>query len=312
MADGSRFVHIVDDVPELSGQTPVLVSVLHGFLDAGDAAGIAADHLEALGAGLGGGKVVATFDVDEFYDYRARRPAMSFMRDHYEQYDAPRMTVRLMRDQQMLPFLFLRGPEPDSRWEGFAAGVRQVVERFEVGSVLSLAAVPMAVPHTRPIAITPHATDPALVEGESRWQGELRIPSSAQALLELRLGEWGHPALGFVAHVPHYISQMGYPRAAIALLEQTEAATGLSLDVGALEAEAEQTDGEIAGYLATNDDVRQVVSGLEQQYDSFQLAQESGMSLLADDAPLPTGEEIGAQFERFLAGLDTPDPTDDL
>ncbi len=308
MADGSRFVHIVDDVPELSGENPVLVLVLHGFLDAGNAAGIAADHLEELG---NGGKVVATFDVDEFYDYRARRPAMSFMRDHYEQYDAPRMTVRLMRDQQMVPYLFLRGPEPDSRWEGFAAAVREVVERFDVRSVLSLAAVPMAVPHTRAIAITPHATDPALIDGESRWQGELRIPSSAHALLEVRLGEWGHPALGFVAHVPHYISQMGYPRAAIALIEQTETATGLSLDPGALQEASEQTDQEIAGYLAGNDEISQVVEGLEQQYDSFQLAEESGMSLLADDSPLPTGEEIGAQFERFLAGLDTPDATDE-
>jgi len=312
VADGSRFVHIVDDVPELSGERPVLVLVLHGFLDAGNAAGIASDHLEELGGGRGGGKVVATFDVDEFYDYRARRPAISFVRDHYEQYDAPRMTVRLMRDRQMLPYLFLRGPEPDSRWEGFAAAVREVVERFDVSSVLSLAAVPMAVPHTRPIAITPHATDPDLIDGESRWQGELRIPSSAQALLELRLGEWGHHALGFVAHVPHYISQMGYPRAAIALLEKTEAASGLSLDSGGLASAAEQTDDEIAGYLATNDDVNQVVAGLEQQYDSFQLGEESGMSLLADDAPLPTGEEIGAQFERFLAGLDSPDSTDDV
>jgi hypothetical protein len=307
VADGSRFVHIVDDVPELSGKAPVLLLVLHGFLDAGNAAGLAADHLEELG----GGKVVATFDVDEFYDYRARRPAMSFMRDHYEQYDAPRMTVRLMRDQQDAPFLFLRGPEPDSRWEGFAAAVHEVVRRFEVSSVVSLAAVPMAVPHTRPIAITPHASDPSLVEGGSRWQGELRIPSSAQALLELRLGEWGHPALGFVAHVPHYISQMGYPRAAMALLTEAERSTGLSFDPAGLEAVAEQTEAEIAGYLATNDEVSQVVSGLEQQYDSFELAEEAGSSLLADDARMPTGEEIGAQFERFLAGLDAPDQPDD-
>ncbi len=307
MADGSRFVHIVDDVPELEGRAPVLVLVLHGFLDAGNAAGLATDHLEELG----GGKVVATFDVDEFYDYRARRPAMSFVRDHYEQYDAPRMTVRLMHDQQDAPYLLLRGPEPDFRWEGFARALRDVVSRFEVSSVVSLAAVPMAVPHTRPIAITPHASDPEHLYGASRWQGELRIPSSAHALVEVRLGEWGHPALGFVAHVPHYISQMGYPRAAIALLENLEAATGFDLDPAGLTEVAEQTDAEIAGYLASNEEVGQVVSGLEQQYDAFAEAEASGSSLLAESGPLPTGEEIGAQFERFLAGLDSPDSSDD-
>jgi len=306
VAHTSRYVHIVDEVPELEGVEPVLFLVMHGFLDAGNAAILAADHLEELG----GGKVVATFDVDEFYDYRARRPAMSFVRDHYESYDAPRMTVRLMRDQQDAPYLLLRGPEPDMRWEGFAKAVRDVVRRFEVDKVVTLAGVPMAVPHTRPIAVTPHASDPALIEGSSRWQGELRIPSSAQSLLEVRLGEWGYRSLGFVAHVPHYIAQLNYPRAAITLLDEAEGATGLVLDPGALAADAEKTESEIAGYLETNDDVRQVVAGLEQQYDSFQEAEESGASLLARDQPLPTGEEIGAQFEQFLAGLDGPERPD--
>jgi hypothetical protein len=46
------------------------------------------------------------------------------------------------------------------------------------------------------------------------------------------------------------------------------------------------------------------VHGLERQYDAFREAEESGSSLLASDEPLPTGEEIGQQFEQFLAGLD--------
>ena len=50
-----------------------------------------------------------------------------------------------------------------------------------------------------------------------------------------------------------------------------------------------------------------MVRSLEQQYDAFQRAEESGSSLLAGDQPLPTGEEIGQQFEQFLAGLEGPD-----
>ena len=40
--------------------------------------------------------MVATFDADESHDYRGRRPAVSFARDHYEGYDAPRLVVRLL------------------------------------------------------------------------------------------------------------------------------------------------------------------------------------------------------------------------
>jgi hypothetical protein len=164
--------------------------------------------------------------------------------------------------------------------------------------------VPMAVPHTRPIAITPHANRPELVPGESPWQGELRVPASAQALLEVRLGEWGLDALGFVAHIPHYLAQMEYPQAALVLLEHLEIGGRLTIDLGELREAAEITETEVDRYLSTHDEVGEVVRGLEQQYDSFREAESSGSSLLAGDEPLPTGEEIGSAFEAFLADLD--------
>jgi len=305
MAD--RLVHIVDDAEVLADAGDLtLVVVLTGFLDAGKSAELAARHLSELAEG----KVVATFDVDALHDYRARRPPVTFVRDHYADYEAPRLVGRALRDTGGTPFLLLAGPEPDIRWEAFARAVREVVERFDVSRVVSMGAVPMAVPHTRPIAITPHANRPDLVPGESPWQGELRVPASAQALLEIRLGEWGHPAMGFVAHVPHYLAQLDYPLAAAALLEQVEIAGRLTIDLSGLRAEAEDKDAEIAAYLAANEEVAEVVAALERQYDAFERAEESGSSLLATDQPLPTGEEIGAQFEQFLAGLDGPEEED--
>lgn len=287
-------------------ERPTLVVALDGFLDAGNAGAVACRHLVAEGA-TGGGVVVATFDVDQLHDYRARRPPMSFVRDHYEAYDAPRLVVRLLHDVGGTPYLLLHGPEPDNRWEAFCRAVKEVVDRFDVGLVVGMGAVPMAVPHTRAIAITHHANNPELLTGTSPWRGELRIPSSAQALLEVRLGEWGHDALGFVAHVPHYLAQLDYPRASIALLEQVELAGRLTIDLSTLREVSEERDEEIARYLAANSEVGEVVAALEQQYDAFERAEESGSSLLAEDTPLPTGEDLGRQFEQFLAGLEGPD-----
>ena len=304
-----RLVHIVDEVPDLEGISDLtMVLVLDGFLDAGNAAAHAARHLADLDNGpRGAGPVVATFDVDQFHDYRARRPAMSFVRDHYEAYDAPRLVVRLLHDTGGTPYLLLQGPEPDNRWEAFCRAVREVVERFGVTRVVGMGSVPMAVPHTRPIAITHHANNPDLLTGDSPWRGELRIPSSAQALLEVRLGEWGHDAMGFVAHIPHYLAQMEYPKASAALLEQVEIAGRLIIDLSGLRAEAEDREAEIARYLVANEEVGEVVQALERQYDTFERAEESGSSLLAPDEPMPTGDEIGRQFEQFLAGLDGPE-----
>ncbi|GGO69194.1 PAC2 family protein [Nocardioides deserti] len=306
MTQEPRLVHIVDEVPELDDATDLtLVIVLDGFLDAGNAAARAAQHLVDLSdAPVPGGKVVATFDVDSFHDYRARRPAISFVRDHYEAYDAPRLVVRLLRDTGGTPYLLLHGPEPDNRWEAFARSVREVVERLGVSRVVAMGSVPMAVPHTRPIAITHHANDHAEPVGQSPWRGELRVPSSAQALLEVRLGEWGHAALGFVAHIPHYLAQLDYPKASAVLLEQLERGGRLTIDLSGLRAEAEDREVEIARYLAANEEVAEVVAALERQYDAFERSEESGSNLLAEDQPLPSGEELGQQFEQFLAALD--------
>ncbi len=301
-------MHIVDDVADLEGAEPLtMVVALDGFLDAGSSAAIAARHLTALGAGgAPGGSVVATFDVDEFHDYRARRPAVSFARDHYEGYDAPRLVVRLLRDSGDTPYLLLSGPEPDNRWEAFCRAVRQVVERFGVTLVVQMGSVPMAVPHTRPIAITHHANNADLITAVSPWSGDLRVPSSAQALLEIRLGEWGHDAQGFVAHIPHYLAQLEYPQAAARLLEQVEFAGRLTIDLTDLNEAAEEREAEIARYLADNAEVGEVVASLERQYDAFAASEESGSNLLAADEPIPTGDEIGQQFEQFLAGLEGP------
>jgi hypothetical protein len=298
----ARFVHIVDDVPELDGRAdgPVLVTALDGFLDAGNAAGLAVAHLTSDGAG----RVVASFEVDEFYDYRARRPPLTFTEDHYTDYDAPRLVVRLMEDRLGSPYLLMTGPEPDIRWEAFAKAVRVVVEHFDVRLVVALGSVPMAVPHTRPVQLTNHATAHRLLVQENVWKGEIRVPASAVSLVELRLGEWGHDAMGFVAHIPHYVAQFDYPQASAALLDGLEDVTGLQWDQTALKDAGEARQVEIATQIADSDDVREVVSGLEQQYDAFHT---QAANLLADDEPLPSGEEIGAQFEQFLARLEDPE-----
>jgi predicted ATP-grasp superfamily ATP-dependent carboligase len=310
MTEPPRYVHIVDDVPELDALPggPVLIHSLEGFLDAGNAAGLATEHLLASSAG----RVVASFDIDAFYDYRARRPPMTFNEDHYEGYETPRLVVRLNHDRRGTPYLLMHGPEPDTHWEAFALAVRAVVERLRVRLTVSLGAVPMAVPHTRPVMLTNHATVPGLLVFENVWKGQIRVPANAQSLLELRLGGWGHPAMGFVAHIPHYVAQLDYPAAAATMLEAVEVVTGLEWQLDELEAAGRAKAVEIASQIEDSEEVREVVSGLEQQYDAFHRTDDSentgepGALPLAEEQHLPTGEELGAELERFLAGLDRP------
>lgn len=301
MQDPQGLVHVVDDVPELADgrERLVLVHALDGFLDAGSAGRLAADQLGA------DSKVVASFDLDQLYDYRGRRPPLTFSEDHYEDYAVPRLVLRLAHDQDGTPFLLLAGPEPDYQWERFAAAVRGLLTRFGVTLTVGLGAVPMALPHTRPLMMTVHSAQPEHISKRNVWRGNIRVPGSAAAVLELRLGEWGHRCMGFVAHVPHYVAQRDYPQAAVDLIEALAEHTDLVLGAGGLVEAAAGRAAEINAQVEGSDEIREAVTALEEQYDAFARASES--SLLADEAPLPSAEELGAEFERFLAGLDRRD-----
>ena len=114
--------------------------------------------------------------------------------------------------------------------------------------------------------------------------------------------------MGFVAHIPHYLAQLDYPQASVSLLEHVErAADGGRRPHRPARGLGRERDEEVTTYLAANAEVLEVVQALEQQYDAFARAEQEGNSLLAEDEPIPTGEEIGRQFEQFLAGLDAPE-----
>ncbi len=280
---------------------PVLLHVLRGFVDAGGAAELVAEHLlERFPSHR-----LVTFDVDQLLDYRARRPMMTFDVSRWRDYDAPQLVVDVLTDADGTPFLLLHGLEPDVSWERFAAAVREVVERFDVSLTVGINGIPMGVPHTRPIGVTAHGTRPELVESPG-WFGTVQVPASIGSVLEYRLGRWGHDAVGFAVHVPHYLAGSGFPPAAVAGLRHIEDVTGLSLDAPALEPAARQTLAAVDRQVAGSDDVATVVHALEEQYDN--LARTLGRpSLLAEAAGLPTADEIGAELERFLAEQPPPE-----
>jgi len=275
---------------------PVLVHVLSGFVDAGQAGRLASEHLLTTLQH----RVLARFDVDQMYDYRARRPAMTFAGDRWESYETPRLELNQVTDAAGRAFLLLTGPEPDVQWERFVAAVGQLVERYGVRLTVGLHAIPMAVPHTRPISVTAHATPPELVSDHTPWIGRVQVPGNATGLLELRLGERGKQAAGFAVHVPHYLTQAEWPEAAAALLGEVSALGGLELSTAALEASAAEARLAVGAQIDKQPEVAAAVHALEEQYDAFVGAR--GRSLLAGEAAeLPTADELGAELERFLA-----------
>ena len=290
-----RLLYTLDEevVATLADAHPVLIHQLDGFVDAGGAGRLLTSHvLEHLEH-----DVVATFDHDQLHDYRSRRPAMVFDTNQWKSYADLHLRLYRVVDEQGETFLLLSGPEPDVQWERFAAAVMGLIERLGVRLTVTAHGIPMAVPHTRPITLTAHATDTSLVTGYRSWIDRVEVPASFTGLLELRLGQADRRAMGFAAHVPHYLAQATFPEAALSLTRSINAATGLAVPLEPLEKASATNLEDIAGEMQGSQEVQELVATLEQQYDALQVEQQG----------VPSAEEIAAEFEKFLADREPKD-----
>ena len=290
--------HLEPERPELGA--PVLVHAMTGFMDAGGASRLAVEHLLENCHPVR----VATFDVDALYDYRSRRPRTVFQSDHYESVAMPELAVDACVDEDGERFLILHGAEPDTAWSTVVDALIRLIEALGVRMVVGLHAIPWPAPHTRPVNITTHANDPTMIVDDQPWVGSIEVPGSMAALLELRLGQRNRPAMGFAAHVPHYLAQAQYPRAALVLLQALCTSTGLALPLDELRDAAEESDADISIQVATNPENLEAVQALETQYDEV-------MSGRAEAGRHPrrvsTDVDIAAQVEAFLAELEQGD-----
>jgi hypothetical protein len=258
---------------------PSLVAAFDGWVDAGSAATSALEHL------VEGAPVVARFDADVLFDYRARRPPLEIVDGRLAELTWHELVIRHVRiaDRDVL---VLVGAEPDYRWRAFTSAVLELARAFEVAQWISLGAIPAAVPHTRPVPIIGTEASPGLLRGDvlPGPAGVLRVPSALVSALELEVSAVGIPALGYFAQVPHYVSGP-YPTAAVELLRALGNHLGDDLAVGELEADARELRARLDTATGLDESTRSYVERLEAMYD---------------EQRLPSGNDLISDIERFL------------
>ena len=160
-------------------ESPLLVVMMTGWIDAGSAAANAMAHLvEVTGA-----TTLLTFDSDEFIDYRARRPLME-LRDGV----STRLvwaTPELMRgrDANGRDVLLLTGTEPDSRWNAFATCVADLAVHMGVRQMFALGAYPFALPHTRAVNISVTTPSAEWIANMPYLRSSVDVPAGVAAVL---------------------------------------------------------------------------------------------------------------------------------
>lgn len=273
-----------------------LVIALTGFTDAGAAVSrlvsFVNDELDPA--------PLAVFDNDVLLDYRARRPIITFDRDHLTDYQPPRLELALAHDVLGQPLLTLTGYEPDFAWESFVEGVIELARQYDVTSVTWVHAIPMPVPHTRPLGTTVSGNRTEITASHSVWQPHTQVPATVGHLLEYRFAQTSIPVAGFVLLVPHYLAETEYPAAALAALDSVTVATGLVFSGDALRDENKQYLERVDDQVSDSEDLSRMIENLETRYDSY-MAGATTATPIIHAGDLPSADEIAAELERFLA-----------
>ena len=296
MRDPAGLYSLTPDADSVPTGLP-LVAGLTGFADAGSAVTQLNDYLVSMLDFT----VVATFDNDELLDYRARRPTIYFAQDHLTNYQPPRLTLALAHDELGQQFLLLTGYEPDFQWERFTTAVLQLVDRFQVSTTTWVHSIPMPVPHTRSIGVTVSGNRTELTDAMSVWKPHTQVPSNALHLVEYRLQELGHPTVGFVLLVPHYLADTEYPVAAVTAIESVSAATGLIFPTDRLKDDGRDFIAKIDSQMVNNQELAKLVGTLEERHDSYMLDNPLRSPLTDEDGELPSADALAAELEKFLA-----------
>ncbi len=273
-----------------------LVITLGSFVDAGDTQELVDRHIVSHLPT----HQIGQFDVDQIYDYTGNRPMISFDRDHFHSYQAPRMPLSYVKDSAGKSFLLLGGPEPSLQWEGVAATIEHIIRQHGVTKTVLVSAIPAPVPHTRPIVVSRFASNPELLGDHAPVLGSFEMSGTFLGMLSVRLAEKGHPVLGLIAHVPHYLIDSEVPSAALAVVQALISDAGLDVPTEPLQIAATANKAALERMVESSEELSEHITALEAQYDRFDAERQRITSQTED---LPSADEIGKAAEEYLRGL---------
>ena len=270
-------------------RAPALVCAFKGWNDAGESATSALTFL----AGSLGAEPFAVIDPEDYVDFQSTRPMVRLVDGVSRQIEWPEFEIHAARvPRAPRDLVLLSGPEPAMRWRGFSKVVVDLAEALGVQLVVLLGALLADVPHSRPVSVTAHASDPGLIERLSLSAPTYEGPTGIVGVLHQACQDAGLPAASLWAAVPHYVAVAPNPKGALALLRRLESLVGVTVDAMELEDAAADYERQVSRAVELDPDVQAFVERLERAAD-----EESGRP---DPGSLPSGDVLAREFQRFL------------
>jgi proteasome assembly chaperone (PAC2) family protein len=275
-----------------SGRRPIMIMAFSGWNDAAESATTAARYL----ARLWPSRPLATIDPEEFYHFGLSRPQVRYKAGSETEREIvwPATEFSITRppghDADLIVGVAI---EPHLKWRAYCAAVIELARHCHVSLVLTLGALLAEVAHSRPVRLSGSAQDPELASRlglrPSRYEG----PTGIVGVLNAVCREEGIATASLWANVPHYVSGIENPKAALALIRRVLPLFNAEADLSELSEAAQQFEQNLNGVVAQNAKISEYVAKLERKKP-----EEDEDAERPDELP-PSGDLV-AEIEQFL------------
>jgi proteasome assembly chaperone (PAC2) family protein len=273
------------DIPQL--RSPILVCSFRGWNDAAAAAstalGAVAESLES--------ELIAQVDPEDYFDFQTTRPTIVLSEGQARRIDWPQNNLIAARvpsaDRDLV---LLDGTEPNLRWRTFSETIATAADALGVEMVITLGALIAEVSHTLPVPITGLASDEELVEELDLQRSSYEGPTGIVGVVHDCCRQVGMTSASLWAAVPHYVSAVPNPKAALALLRRLEGLTGIAVEASELEEETASYEEQIGRAVAANPEIEELVERIEAEQTEQ----------LGSGEDLPSADTIAREFQHFL------------
>lgn len=283
---------VIEELPD-NLRRPILIMAFEGWNDAAEAATTAARFLSQAWSA----ERFARMEPEEFYHFGLSRPYVRFKAGSRTEREIlwPATEFSIVQAPELARDVIVGvAVEPHLKWKTYCATVLELARTCQVSLVLTLGALLAEVPHTKAVRLVGTATDPELAARlgirPTRYEG----PTGIVGVLNTICREQGMVTASLWANVPHYVSGIENPKAALALVRRVLSLLDAKVDLSDLEEATAQFEKNLAEVVSQNAKVAAYVKKLEAKD-----AEEE-----PEPAPpageLPPASDLVAEIEQFL------------
>jgi proteasome assembly chaperone (PAC2) family protein len=282
------------ETPEL--REPVLIAAFTGWSDAGSAASAAATYLvDRWHATL-----LAEIEPEEFYDFTQLRPMVRWSGETRQiQWPQNNFYFHRLPDKDLI---ILSGIEPHLKWKSYLKAITDILDQFSVTTVITLGAMFVDFPHTRPTRITGSAPNDEMAAragiANRRGMGRYEGPTGISGVLTTELRQRDIQIGSLWANVPHYVSATPNPTASLAILQALGAMLEVQIPLGRMIRASAAFKTQLEEATSKNAEVSEYVRALEERLDAAEAEAESEQAMPPRE--LPPAESILKDVEEFF------------